>query len=81
MEFVIVDHPERRVVYVDDKRQGYNRRENGQYIIKRTSKGIHTFRLGGADDYKPKTRTVDVKDTTVVKPKRIMFTPKDDATG
>ncbi len=81
MEFVIVEYPERRAVYVDDKRQGYNKKESGEYIIKRITRGKRTFHLGGADDYKPPSRKVDVNNTTVVKPQRVAFTPKESATG
>ncbi len=70
MEYVIVRFPGSRAVFIDDEEGGVTNE------ILRLEEGTHTFRLGGAQDYKPESRTLQIKGTTSVKPKEVPFEKK-----
>ena len=73
MGYVIVEFQERREVLVNNFSQGDNRDENGEYRILRVGDGLQTFRLGGPQDYRPPSQTVEVADTTPIQPLRVVF--------
>jgi hypothetical protein len=70
MEYVNVTYPTDRFVYIDDKQAG---RTNE---VLRVEAGTHVFDLGTTANYKPASRQVEVKDTTVLQPLVIVFTRK-----
>jgi hypothetical protein len=70
MEYVKVTFPTRRRVYIDEEANGYTNR------LLRVDAGTHRFDLGEGDSYRPRSRTVTVKDTSPEKPKRIAFRRK-----
>lgn len=72
MGWVIVEFPETREVFVDDKSQGDNR-ENGDYRTLIVEDGLHTFRLGGAANVDPSSQEVKVENTSVLDPKHVIF--------
>ena len=76
MEYVIVDFPERREVFMGGVSQGNNLNDTGGHRILRVDAGKHTFTLGGPKDFDPDSRLVDVNGTTPVQPKHIVFTKK-----
>lgn len=76
MEYVIVDFPERREVFMGGVSQGNNLNDTGGHRILRVDAGKHTFTLGGAKDFDPDSQLVDVNGTTPVQPKHIVFTKK-----
>jgi hypothetical protein len=67
MEYVIVRYPTRRLVYIDDEKNGYTN------DVLRIDAGTHIFRLGHLDNFRPAARTVTVKDSTVLEPLRLIF--------
>ncbi len=73
MGWVIVEFPESRTVFVDDRSQGDNRDEQGRYRVLLVEDGLHTFRLEGADVVPP-SQGVVVKNTSVLDPLRVLFT-------
>lgn len=73
MGYVIVEFPERREVFLGDESQGDNRENNGAYRILRVGDGLCTFRLGGPADCAPPEQVVEVKDTTPIRPLRVVF--------
>ncbi len=70
MEFIQVTYPTTRFVYIDDAQSG---RTNE---VLRVEAGTHEFDLGIPANYKPASRQVEVKDTTVLQPLVIAFTKK-----
>lgn len=70
MEYVKVTYPTDRFVYLDDEQAG---RTNE---VLRVEAGTHVFDLGTPANYKPASRQVEVKDTTVLQPLVIAFTKK-----
>lgn len=70
MEYVQVTFPTDRFVYIDDEQAG---RTND---VLRLAAGTHVFDLGPLSNYKPASRQVEVKDTTVLQPLVIAFTKK-----
>jgi hypothetical protein len=70
MEFVKVTYPTDRFVYIDDEQAG---RTND---VLRVETGTHVFDLGPMANYKPASRQVEVKDTTVLQPMVIAFSKK-----
>ena len=70
MEYVKVTYPTDRFVYLDDEQAG---RTNE---VLRAEAGTHVFDLGTPANYKPASRQVEVKDTTVLQPLVIAFTKK-----
>jgi hypothetical protein len=72
MGWVIVEFPETREVFVDDKPEGGNRGADGQYLVLIVEDGLHTFRLGGTG-VNPATQDVTVADTSALDPLRVVF--------
>ena len=70
MEHVNVTFPTRRLVYIDGEQNGYTNE------VLRVDAGTHVFDLGHVRNYQPASRTVRVKDTTVLDPREIAFTKK-----
>jgi hypothetical protein len=70
MEYVKVTFPTRRRVYIDEEENGYTNQ------VLRVDAGTHRFDLGDADNYRPRSRKVTVKDTSPQKPKRVAFRRK-----
>jgi hypothetical protein len=67
MEYVIVKFPTRRLVYIDDEKNGYTNE------VLRVDAGTHVFRLGNVANFRPASRTLKVKDTTVLEPLQLKF--------
>ena len=72
IEYVIVTFPTRRLVYIDDEKNGYT---NSSL---RVDTGTHLFSLGPYANYEPPSQTVTVEGTTVLDPMEIVFTKKAD---
>ena len=70
MEFVKVTYPTDRFIYIDDEQDG---RTNS---VLRVEAGTHVFDLGTPANYRPASRQVEVKDTTILQPMLIAFTRK-----
>lgn len=70
MEYVTVTYPTDRFVYIDDEQDG---RTNE---VLRVAAGTHVFDLGTPANYKPASRQVEVRDTTVLQPLVIAFSKK-----
>jgi len=73
MEHVIVTFPTDRLVYVDGEENGSTNE------VLRVEAGTHVFELGTVANYRPGSRTVTVKDTTVLEPMEIAFFKKDES--
>lgn len=74
MGWVIVEFPESREVFADDKTQGANRDADGRYRTLIIEDGLHTFRLGGAADVAPPSQDATVKNTSILDPLHVVFT-------
>lgn len=74
MGWVIVEFPETREVFVDDKAQGPNRGADGQYCTFIVEDGLHTVRLGGAADVAPLSQDAIVRNTSLLVPLHVVFT-------
>ena len=72
MEFVIVTFPTKRLVYIDGEENG-----NTNEVL-RIDAGTHLFELGNLANYRPASRKVKVRDTTVLEPLEVPFYRKDD---
>jgi hypothetical protein len=70
MEYVRVTFPTRRRVYIDGEENGFTNK------VLRIDAGTHLFDLGKADNYRPRSRKVMVRDTTVGRPKKVGFRRK-----
>lgn len=68
-EFVKVKYPRRRNVFIDGVKNGYTN------TLLRVSSRSMTFSLSDPLNYTPESITRVVKDTTVLKPLEIEFTP------
>ena len=75
MEYVIVEFAESREVMVDEANQGPNKKD-GKYRLLRLTEGLHTVKLGGAQDYEPSSQTVVIDGTSPINPLRIVFKKK-----
>jgi len=74
---VIAEFPECREVLCDGKSQGDNRNEQGKYRELIIGNGLHTFRLGGDENYTPASQSVEVTDEgNIILAQRIVFTKK-----
>ncbi len=73
VEFVIVEFPERRRVFIGNKSHGFNTRNNGEWKIFRLNQGTHTFHLGGENNYAPEKQKVVVKNTDPIDPMKVVF--------
>jgi len=74
---VIVEFPDCREVLCDGKSQGDNRNEQGKYRELIIGNGLHTFRLGGDENYTPTSQSVEVTDEgNIILAQRIVFTKK-----
>jgi hypothetical protein len=72
MEYVKIRFPTRRLVYIDEEENGYTNE------VLRIDAGTHVFELGNLANYRPASRKVTVKDTSVIEPLEIAFYRKDD---
>jgi hypothetical protein len=75
MEWIIVDYPRVRDVFVDGRRTGQAR----ELLIVR--EGTQVFDLGVPADYQPSKRKVRVTNTSEADPMTIAFSPKESANG
>jgi len=73
MEHVRVTFPTDRLVYIDGEESG-----NTNEVL-RVDAGTHLFELGNLANYRPASRKVMVKDTTVLEALEIKFFRMDDA--
>lgn len=71
MEYVIVNFPTRRIVYIDAEKSGYTNE------VLRIESGTHDVDLGPRANYEPELQEVSVEGTTVLQPMQITFTRKD----
>lgn len=69
-EFLLVQYPTERDVWVDDQRCG---RTN---VPIRVGEGHHQINLGPSLDYTPPSQTVEVRGCPAVAPKTISFSPQ-----
>lgn len=72
MEFVKVLFPTNRIVYVDGEENGSTNE------VLRVDAGKHLFELGNVMNFRPASRKVVVRDSTVLEPLEIEFFRKDD---
>jgi len=70
---VIVEFSECRQVIVDGKSQGNNKNEQGEYRALLIGDGLHTFRLGGEQNYTPPWQSVEVGTGSVIRPQSVVF--------
>jgi hypothetical protein len=70
MEFVQINYPQDRTVYVDDEDNGPTN------TIIRVGSGTHDFDLGDPKDYDPPVHHVQVTGTTALTPLILEFHPK-----
>jgi hypothetical protein len=70
MEHVLVQYPVSRTVLIDGEESGKTN------AVLRVEEGTHTFSLGGPQNYKPSSRTVNVKGTSPIKPREVTFVKK-----
>jgi len=73
MSRVIVKFPECREVFVDDKSEGDNIDAQGKYRSLLLGDGLHTFRLGGDQNYTPPSQDVEVGGGTIILPQPVVF--------
>jgi PEGA domain len=73
MEYVIVTFPTRRRVYIDGEDNGTTN------DVLRVDAGTHVFALGNLNNFRPASRTVTVRDTSVLEPLEIRFFRKGGA--
>lgn len=73
VEYVIVEYPADRPVFVDGEENGPTN------AVLRIDAGTHRFNLGEPLDYKPKNRKVVLEDTTVLDPRKVKFKPTEPA--
>jgi hypothetical protein len=73
MGWVIVEFPETREVFVDDRGQGNNRDEQGRYLTLIVQDGLHTLRLGGLANVQPAYQDVEVSNTSALAPLHVIF--------
>jgi hypothetical protein len=70
MEHLLVTFPVLRTVLIDGEDGGSTNR------VLRVEEGTHTITLGDPRDYKPSSRTVNVKGTSPIKPREVTFVKK-----
>jgi hypothetical protein len=76
VEYVIVEFPERREVFMGGVSQGDNLNDSGGYWVLPVSEGLHTFTLADPKDFAPERQTIDVHGTSPVQPLHIVFAKK-----
>ena len=76
VEYVIVKFPDRRVVLIDGDSQGYNKKKDGEDLIKRIDRGRYNFSLKGKKNFTPGEQWVDVKNTDSIAPLKVVFKKK-----
>jgi len=69
MEYVRVDYPQERDVYIDGQLAG---KTNQPLMVE---EGHHVFDLGGPHDYTPASQEVLVQNTTLIDPQVVEFSP------
>lgn len=69
MEYIIVQYPDVRTVYIDGEENG----STGDTL--RVEEGTHTINLGDPRDYTPKWRRPQVTDTSARQPMIVEFEP------
>lgn len=67
MEYVIVRFRESRTVLID----GYNSGLTNETLI--INDGLHTFSLKGPSNFRPAEQTLEVANTTEIKPREVSF--------
>jgi hypothetical protein len=72
MEYVKVTYPTRRLVYIDEEENGYTNE------VLRVEAGTHVFELGNLSNFRPASRKLTVRDTTVLEPLEIPFYRRQD---
>jgi hypothetical protein len=70
MEYVIVRFPTRRLAYIDDEENGYTN------AVLRVDAGTHVFALGNVANFSPASRTVRVRNTSILEPLEVRFSRK-----
>jgi hypothetical protein len=70
MEHILVHFPVARTVFIDGEESGMTD------TVLRVEEGAHTFDLGEPRDYKPSSRTVTIKGTSPIKPRKVTFVKK-----
>jgi hypothetical protein len=70
MEHVLVHFPVSRTVLIDGEESGKTN------VVLRVEEGTHTFSLGSPQDYRPSSRSVNVKGTSPIKPREVTFVKK-----
>jgi len=75
MEYLLVKFPESRGVKIDGKPSGVTN------VTLEVEAGAHTVTLEPPNDFTPETQDVEVKDTTVIDPKRVEFFKKTPIAG
>lgn len=73
MEYVKVTFPTRRLVYIDDEENGFTNK------VLRVDAGTHVFALGNVANFRPASRTIRVRNTSVLEPLEVRFYRKDGA--
>jgi hypothetical protein len=77
MGCVIVEFLECREVFCDGKSQGNSWNDEDKCRVLIIGNGVHTFRLGGNENYAPVSQSVEVTgEGNVILPQRIVFTKK-----
>ncbi len=72
MEYVIVTFPTKRLVYIDDEENGHTNE------VLRVDEGTHVFALGNRHNFRPASRTVMVRNTSVLEPLEVPFFHKEE---
>jgi hypothetical protein len=70
MEHILVNFPVSRTVLIDGEESGMSN------AILRVEEGTHTISMSGPQDYKPSSRTVSIKGTSPIKPRKVTFAKK-----
>jgi hypothetical protein len=70
MEHLLVIFPVSRTVLIDGEESGMTN------TVLRVEEGTHTMGLGEPRDYKPLSRTVIIKGTSPIKPRKVTFVKK-----
>jgi hypothetical protein len=76
LEYVIVEFPECREVFMGGVSQGDNLNNSGGYWVLPVAEGVHTFTLGGPKDFAPERQKIDVRGTNPVQALHVVFTKK-----
>jgi len=72
VEYVIVEFPTDRLVYIDGEKDGTTN------TLLKVDAGTHDFDLGPVENYRPGSRKVTLSGTSSIDPRIITFYRKDD---